>query len=88
MARLRPCLGCGALQTSGSWCRFCEPPRTRGRKMQALRAAYVIGKQCVYCGRPAEQLDHVKPVRWGGTDNPSNLQPLCRACNLAKSDSR
>ncbi len=51
-----------------------------------MRAAYVIGRPCAICGRPADQLDHITPVSRGGTDHPTNLQPLCGACNLAKSD--
>jgi 5-methylcytosine-specific restriction protein A len=82
----RPCIGCGALIRAGSWCPICQPPRTRGRKLQAMRAAYVIGRPCAICGRPAEHLDHVTPLIRGGSDHPSNLQPLCAHCNLAKSD--
>ena len=49
---LKPCLGCGALVNRGSWCRICEPPRLRGRKLQAMGSAYVIGRPCAICGRP------------------------------------
>jgi 5-methylcytosine-specific restriction endonuclease McrA len=82
----RPCIGCGALLRAGSWCPICQPRRTRGRRLQAMRAAYVIGRSCVLCGAPAEHLDHVTPVIRGGGDHPSNLQPLCVGCNLTKSD--
>jgi 5-methylcytosine-specific restriction endonuclease McrA len=82
----RPCIGCGALLPAGSWCAICQPPRTRGWRLQALRAAYVIGHDCAICGAPAEHLDHVRPVIRGGGDHPSDLQPLCARCNLAKSD--
>jgi 5-methylcytosine-specific restriction endonuclease McrA len=82
----RPCRGCGALIPAGTWCPICQPPRTRGRALQALRAAYVAGRPCVTCGRPAEQLDHVRPVSRGGDDRPTNLRPLCRKCNRDKGD--
>jgi len=32
------------------------------------------------------QTDHIKPKSKGGTNEPSNAQHLCRACNLKKSD--
>ena len=82
----RPCIGCGALLPAGSSCPICQPPRTRGRRLHAMSAAYVIGWPCAICGHPAEHLDHVTPLSRGGTDHPSNLQPLCARCNLRKSD--
>jgi 5-methylcytosine-specific restriction protein A len=48
-----------------------------------MRAAYVIGRLCAICGQPAEDLDHITPINRGGTDHPTNLQPLCADCNLA-----
>ena len=32
----------------------------------------------------ARHVDHITPVRFGGTDEESNLQALCAPCNLAK----
>jgi 5-methylcytosine-specific restriction protein A len=52
-----------------------------------MRAAYVIGRPCALCDAPAEQLDHIRPVSRGGTDHPTNVQPLCAVCNRDKSDS-
>jgi len=41
---------------------------------------------CQACGRTDGPLhiDHVIPIARGGSSDPSNLQVLCRACNLAK----
>ncbi len=36
------------------------------------------------CGRPAEHVDHVVPVAWGGSSDASNLRAACAKCNLAK----
>jgi 5-methylcytosine-specific restriction endonuclease McrA len=82
---LKPCLVCGRL-TQGSRCQQHTIHRTRGRRLQALRAAHVIGRACAHGGKPATQLDHVHPISRGGDDRATNLQPLCAACNLAKSD--
>ena len=43
------------------------------------------GHRCLACGeqKPLTR-DHVVPVFKGGTDNISNIQPLCKACNTAK----
>ncbi len=45
---------------------------------------------CIECGATNKQtrlhVDHILPVAQGGTDEMSNLQTLCEACNLAKSN--
>ena len=53
---------------------------------------------CMYCRarlsnsahidvtRPITHIDHIIPVNQGGTNNRENLQLLCPACNLRKSD--
>lgn len=45
--------------------------------------------QCVYCRadiRESFQVDHIMPVSKGGSNDPSNLQLLCKSCNLLKRD--
>lgn len=46
------------------------------------------GGQCVRCGSEADlHFDHILPFSKGGTSsNVANIQLLCQACNLAKSD--
>lgn len=43
---------------------------------------------CAYCGTEIEykdmQVDHVKPLRLGGSDNMDNMLPACRSCNHYK----
>ncbi|UQA94950.1 HNH endonuclease signature motif containing protein [Streptomyces halobius] len=41
---------------------------------------------CTACGAPWEHIDHVIPLSKGGAHSIANLQPLCAACNLSKSD--
>lgn len=43
------------------------------------------GFRCVACGSEDEPtLDHRTPVAKGGTNDPENLQVLCRPCNTSK----
>jgi len=46
---------------------------------------------CQMCGIGAKngavlEIDHIHPVSKGGTNNPANLQVLCRECNGGKSN--
>lgn len=51
-----------------------------------LRAGIEDGRHvCAYCGSTDElQVDHIVPLKHGGTNDRSNLQVLCRSCNNAK----
>lgn len=48
------------------------------------------GFRCVYCGATPSstvlRVDHVLPVKRGGTDDASNLVTACHDCNGGKSD--
>ena len=52
----------------------------------AIRRA-VLARQptCRHCGAPASEVDHIVPLRRGGTNALSNLQALCRSCHSRKS---
>ena len=39
---------------------------------------------CEVCGDVAEEQDHILRLASGGTNDASNLQPLCKGCHLAK----
>jgi 5-methylcytosine-specific restriction protein A len=43
---------------------------------------------CQAAGRVtiAAQVDHIVPKARGGTDDPGNLQAICRQCHQAKTD--
>jgi 5-methylcytosine-specific restriction endonuclease McrA len=42
--------------------------------------------RCQYCGRGAENLDHVVPRSRGGTHSWDNVVASCRSCNTKKED--
>jgi len=42
---------------------------------------------CVYCGKPADQVDHVIPRVHNGSDLPNNLVASCSSCNNLKGSS-
>lgn len=64
--------------------------RVRGRRLQALRARLFANeplcRTCVQAGRTraATIRDHIVPLAEGGTDDDSNIQPLCKDCSDAK----
>jgi 5-methylcytosine-specific restriction protein A len=64
--------------------------RIRGRQLQTLRrelfAREPLCRLCTVSGRTtlATIRDHIVPLAEGGTDDMSNIQPLCAACSDAK----
>lgn len=44
------------------------------------------GNCCWLCGGEQQAIDHVKPLAKGGPHVLANLRPICRDCNLRKSD--
>lgn len=54
---------------------------------EGVRAAVygASGYRCAHCGSDQNlSLDHIRPVSLGGSDDPENLQTLCRSCNSRK----
>ena len=43
-----------------------------------------MGHDCYICGEWADAVDHVISRKRGGSDDLSNLSPICRACNSRK----
>jgi len=39
---------------------------------------------CIECGNQATEVDHIIPVKLGGSNIESNLQPLCKSCHSRK----
>lgn len=57
----------------------------RKRASLSRRAVLVRDNfQCQYCGRPAENVDHVVPRSRGGLHTWENVVAACRPCNARK----
>lgn len=68
-----------------------KDPRKRGRAGQRARAAVFAEEPycrvCLTQGREvaSDEVDHIKPLAWGGTDDRANKQGLCSPCHDEKS---
>jgi 5-methylcytosine-specific restriction protein A len=64
--------------------------RDRSTAFQRRRALLLRANPlCVHCARSglvtvATELDHIKPLHQGGTDDDGNLQGLCTECHRIK----
>lgn len=57
----------------------------RSRASLSRRAVFVRdGHACQYCGKPAENIDHVLPRSRGGRHTWENVVASCRPCNSKK----
>lgn len=61
--------------------------RPRGRAGATIRAqrlaAEPLCRDCAEAGdkRPSEEIDHIIPLAFGGTDDDDNIRALCRNCH-------
>jgi 5-methylcytosine-specific restriction protein A len=57
-----------------------------GRRRAALEAGRYLCRRCAAAGQVALAVvvDHIVPRALGGSEDETNLQPLCRECNRLK----
>ena len=71
-------------------CLVCTPvPKYKhgsGYVKYRLQVLLRDGWACVCCGDIADTLDHIVARVRGGSDDPSNLQPMCKPCNSSKGE--
>jgi len=66
--------------------RFVHVPYRR-RAALSRRGVFIRDNYtCQYCGRPAENVDHVHPRSRGGAHEWENVVAACRRCNSKKMD--
>lgn len=71
---------------------FLSPERARpsaarrgyDRKWRLIRAAFLKAHPTCACGTAATEVDHIVSLRRGGTNEWSNLQPMCKPCHARK----
>jgi HNH endonuclease len=76
------------LITRGSGLPRLQTTRPSGNAWKPTRTLVLArdGYRCQDCGAPANVVDQITPIARGGSEQPSNLQALCAACNSAKGD--
>lgn len=74
------------------WSKYADAPkRVTGRRLQAQRHALFSREPlCRLCAQRglatvATIRDHIVPLAEGGTDDDTNIQPICAACDEVKS---
>lgn len=64
--------------------------RIVGRELTRIRERIILrdGAACVKCGKGVGPLevDHVVPLHVGGSNDPANLELLCRDCHRVKTE--
>ena len=61
-----------------------RPGLTTNGRLKLLRKWRNQSRTCFYCGGLPETVDHVIPLKRGGTNYEGNLVPCCRSCNGSK----
>jgi 5-methylcytosine-specific restriction endonuclease McrA len=68
-----------------SWRQFCERRGLENTPEIEAYAAELFSDPCSYCDtRPANGVDHIVPIRYGGEHDPGNLTACCWVCNSRK----
>lgn len=59
--------------------------RGYGYAWQKIRAKHLVQYPlCARCGALATDVDHIRPLNAGGTNDDDNLQSLCHSCHAHK----
>src|SRR3990167_147808 len=62
--------------------------RGYGGEWHKIRAEQLsLAPYCCQCRQPASHVDHIRPLKCGGTNDSNNLQSLCASCHSRKTAS-
>lgn len=61
-----------------------RPLTDEGIRLRIDYEAIIRKDPCAYCGGPAGEVDHIEPLKRGGSSEWDNLGPACRSCNSSK----
>ena len=77
---------CGPCQRAYEAGRGSGSARGYGAAHRAVRLAVLQrdGWRCHWCGRPANEADHLVPLHLGGATTAENLVASCRRCNAGR----
>lgn len=91
-ARICGNVDCPEIVIGSNYCTEHQPKAWAGSTWKAPKNWRAIRQRvmrrdrntCQYCGAPATEVDHVKPVSRGGTHDLNNLVASCKKCNAEK----
>lgn len=98
-AMKKPCVTCQRLIPLGvTRCAKCASAKQRrydaqrgsaaargyGAEWRMIRDAVIAKQPFCPCGLPSMEVDHIVPLRAGGTNSMSNLMALCKHCHSGK----
>ena len=85
------CAVCPEFAVKGSRCAKHQPAyrgsstqQGYGSTWRRRRVVVLANGPCCPCGALATEVDHITPRSQGGTDDPENLQALCKPCHSSK----
>jgi 5-methylcytosine-specific restriction protein A len=55
-----------------------------GQAWRRIRLDVLAEQPLCRCGAPATEVDHIKPLRRGGTHDRTNLRAMCKRCHSSK----